>query len=67
MQLDPDQREWLYQEEQERLRWKRKLQRQPGKYQRWLPAAIACVMLLLIVTAIVTSDSFAELISKARR
>ena len=67
MQLDPDQREWLYQEEQERLRWKRKLQRQPATYTKWAPAAIAAVLLIVVLIAVVSSDTFGELISRMRR
>jgi hypothetical protein len=66
MQLDPDQREWLYNEEQERLLWKRKLRRQPQKHAKWIAGAAAAVVALGIVTAIVTSDSFAELIARIR-
>jgi hypothetical protein len=67
MQLDPDQREWLYQEEQERLRWQRKLRRQPRRHSKWIPAMIAALLLVAVTIAVVSSDTFGELITRMRR
>jgi hypothetical protein len=64
MQFDPDQREWLYKEEQERLHWKRRLEQRPQSYSKWVPATAAGVVLLLLVAFIVSSDAFAELMTR---
>ena len=66
MQLDPDQREWLYQEQQERLRWKNKLQRHSHKRLKWVPAAVA-VLLIALLIGVVSSETFGELIARLRR
>jgi hypothetical protein len=64
MQVDPDQREWLQREEQERLRWKRKLEKQPRTRPQWILIAAAGVILAVVVAVVVSSDMFKDLLSR---
>jgi hypothetical protein len=66
MQFDPDQREWLYQEQQERLRWSRRLRRSPQRGAKWRPVVIAVMTGLGVLAAILSSDSFADLLVQVR-
>ena len=67
MQVDPDQREWLQKEEQERQRWKRKLERQPRTRPHWVLAATAGVILVVVVVVVVSSDMFNDLLRRLGR
>jgi hypothetical protein len=67
MQADPDQHAWLLQEEQERLRWKQKLARPPRTRPQWVLAAVAGVILVVVVVALISSDTFGELIAQVQR
>jgi hypothetical protein len=66
MQLDPDQREWLYKEQQERLRWKRKLEHPPRTSPQWILAAIAGVILVVVIAVVASSDMLGEILARLR-
>ena len=67
MQVDPDQREWLYLEEQERLRWKRKLEHPSHTRPQWILTAAAGVILIVIIAIVASSDTFGEILARFRR
>jgi hypothetical protein len=62
MQLDPDQREWLYREEQERLRLQRRMKSARENRANWAMALAGAAVLVLLVAIIVSSDTFAEML-----
>ena len=67
MPVDPDQREWLYNEEQERLRWKRKLEHPPRTRPQWILGALAAVILLAVLGVLVSSDMFEDVLARFNR
>ena len=67
MKVDPDQREWLVKEEQERVRWKRKLEKPPRTRPQWVLAAVAAVILIIVVAVLVSSDMLDEILVLLRR
>ena len=62
MQLDPDQREWLYREEQERLRLQRRMRSARQNRANWALALAGAAVLVLLVAIIVSSDTFEEML-----
>jgi hypothetical protein len=67
MQLDPDQREWLYQEEQERLKFQRRMASARRTRSNWAAVLAGSAMVVVLVLLIVSSDTFAEMIRWLRR
>ena len=62
MQLDPDQREWLYKEEQERLRLQRRMRSARQNRANWAMVLAGAAVLVLLVAVIASSDTFAEML-----
>ena len=62
MQLDPDQREWLYREEQERLRLQRRMRSARQNRANWALALAGAAVVVLLVAIIVSSDTFEEML-----
>ena len=62
MQLGPDQREWLYREEKERLRLQRKMMSARRNRANWTMALLGAAVFVLLVGIIVSSETFAEML-----
>jgi hypothetical protein len=67
MQLDPDQREWLYQEEQERLKFQRRMASARRTRTNWGAVLAGGAIIVVLVLLIVSSGTFAEMMSWLRR
>ena len=70
MQLDPDQREWLYREEQERLKMQRRMVRaseHPRINSHWVGIIIAVAAVTGVLAYFVSIDDIRDLLSRVMR